>query len=64
MSIEEMNIRKWEKAEKDIKEYPIGTKYRALGGGYWIRTKIGFRWYTGSTFPSVGGDWDGYVSIP
>ena len=54
----------WIKAEKDVREYPIGTKFKALMGGHWIRTERGFKWCTGSTFPNVGGDWTGEVCLP
>lgn len=54
----------WIKADKDVREYPIGTKFKALMGGYWIRTEQGFKWCTGSTFPNVGGDWTGEVCLP
>lgn len=54
----------WIRADKDIKDYPIGTKFKALMGGHWTRTFYGFKWCTGSTFPSVGGDWTGDVCIP
>lgn len=60
----EKNIRKWEKSNKDIKDYPIGTKFRCLHGGYWIKVNRGFRWFCGDTFPRPGADWDGYVSVP
>lgn len=35
-------------------QYPIGTKAHALGGGYWIKTNLGWKWCTGSTFPTPG----------
>ena len=54
----------WVKADKDVREYPIGTKFKALTGGHWIRTERGFKWCTGSTFPNVGGDWSGEVCLP
>ena len=54
----------WIKSDKDVREYPIGTKFKALMGGYWIRTERGFKWCTGSTFPNVGGDWTGEVCLP
>lgn len=53
------------KAIKPINDYPIGTKYPSLNGGYWIKTGSNhFKWCTGSTFPSVGGDWNGKVIPP
>jgi len=41
---------------KDWSQYPIGTKAYASGGGYWEKNKHGWRWCTGSTFPTPGGD--------
>ena len=38
-------------------EYPIGTKVYAIGGGYWEKTSRGWKWCTGSTFPTPGADW-------
>lgn len=55
---------KWIKADKPPRDYPIGTKFKAVTGGYWIRTSFGFKWFCGSTFPNVGGDWDGTVCLP
>lgn len=49
---------------KDWEEYPIGTKAYAIMGGYWIRVKNGWKWYCGDTFPSPGGDANGWVDIP
>lgn len=54
----------WIKANKPINEYPIGTKAKAIGGGYWERVKDGWKWFTGSTFPNVGADWSGEVMLP
>jgi hypothetical protein len=54
----------WIKADKPVREYPLGTKFKALMGGYWIRVERGFKWCTGSTFPNVGGDWTGEVCLP
>jgi hypothetical protein len=47
-----------------VREYPLGTKFKALMGGHWIRVERGFKWCTGSTFPNVGGDWTGEVCLP
>lgn len=56
---------KWIKADRPIDEYPAGTKFRAITGGYWIKQENGFyKWCTGASFPRVGGDWDGTVMIP
>jgi len=54
----------WIKADKEVGAYPIGTKFKALMGGHWIRTEQGFKWCTGSTFKNVGGDWNGEVCLP
>lgn len=55
----------WIKAEKEIDEYPNGTKYKAIGGGYWIKLGVGrYKWCTGAVFPRVGGDWSGYIMLP
>lgn len=37
-------------------EYPLGTKAHACGGGYWERVNTGWKWCTGATFPTPGGD--------
>ena len=55
---------KWVKADKPLREYPIGTKAKALGGGYWERVGLGWKWCTGAAFPNVGGDWTGQISLP
>lgn len=54
----------WIKADRDIKEYPIGTKFKCITGGHWVRVERGFKWFCGSTFPRVGGDWTGEVRLP
>jgi hypothetical protein len=54
----------WVRADKTVREYPLGTKFKALMGGYWTRVERGFKWCTGSTFPNVGGDWTGEVCLP
>lgn len=54
----------WIKADKDVQEYPLGTKFKALMGGHWTRTEQGFKWCNGSTFSNVGGDWTGEVCFP
>lgn len=41
-------------------DYPIGTKAHAIGGGYWIKTSMGWKWFTGATFPTPGGDVERY----
>lgn len=47
-----------EKLHKDRpwSEYPIGTKVHSVTGGYWIRVEHGWKWFSGDTFPTPGGD--------
>lgn len=54
----------WQTSDRPFKDYPLGTKAQAGGGGYWIKNKRGWKWCTGSTFPSPGGDWNGMISLP
>lgn len=54
--MKDYNGDEWIKADKSVKEYPLGTKFKALMGGYWIRVERGF--------PNVGGDWTGEVCLP
>ena len=54
----------WVKANKTPDEYPIGTKFKACGIGYWIKTKIGYEWYIGSTFFKLGDDYVGLICLP
>lgn len=42
--------------DRDWKDYPIGTKAHAFNGGYWIKVPNGWKWCSGSTFPSPGAD--------
>jgi hypothetical protein len=50
------------KIEKTLpcKDYSIGTKVHAIGGGWWCKTKNGWKWGgpngSGGTFPLPGGD--------
>lgn len=37
-------------------EYPVGTKVHAYDGGFWIRVERGWKWCSGDTFPTPGGD--------
>lgn len=64
IQMKDYNGDEWIKADKSVKEYPLGTKFKALMGGYWIRVERGFKWCTGATFPNVGGDWTGEVCLP
>lgn len=59
-----MEDNKWISVDKDLSEYPVGTKAKALMGGYWIKTERGWQWINGSTFPRPGGDWTGEISLP
>lgn len=54
----------WVRSDRPFKDYPVGTRARADGGGYWEKTERGWKWCTGATFPTPGGDWDGYVCLP
>lgn len=45
-------------------EYPIGTKAKAVMGGYWVKTERGWHWPGGGTFPTPGGDATGEVCLP
>jgi len=51
-----MKFPKLEKIDKPWKSYPIGTKAHAFNGGYWTKTARGWKWCTGATFPTPGGD--------
>lgn len=42
--------------DRDWRYYPIGTKAHAITGGHWTRVERGWKWCTGSTFPTPGGD--------
>jgi hypothetical protein len=54
----------WVIARDHIDTYPLGTKYRCLSGGYWVRVENGYKWCTGSTFSRIGGDWTGEICLP
>jgi hypothetical protein len=51
-------------SDRPFRDYPLGTKAYASGGGYWIKVKLGWKWHSGATFPEPGGDWNGFVSVP
>src|SRR5690606_7399769 len=51
------------RASGDWSHYPIGTRAYDIQGGYWERVANGWKWCTGSTFPTPGGD-AFYVSVP
>lgn len=42
--------------DRPWREYLMGTKAHAFNGGYWERVPTGWKWFTGSTFPTPGGD--------
>ena len=55
----------WQTSDRPFRDYPIGTKAQAQGGGYWIKNKRGWRWCNSyCSFPAPGGDWNGMVSLP
>lgn len=58
-----LNEEVYVKTTRSLKDYPLGSKFRAINGGYWERVENGFKWCTGDTFPNLGGDWDGTVSM-
>lgn len=38
-------------------EYPEGTKVYAIGGGYWVKVRRGWKWCAGTAiFPRPGAD--------
>ena len=41
----------------DWGKYPVGTKVFSVGGGHWVKTRRGYKWNGGSTFPTPGGSW-------
>ncbi|WP_228263926.1 hypothetical protein [Marinobacter shengliensis] len=47
-----------------LQNAPLGTTAPSVQGGHWIRTNLGWRWCTGATFPSPGGDWNGDLIPP
>lgn len=49
---------------KSWSEYPIGTKAKAISGGFWIKVNNGWRWCSGSIFPTPGADASGEVILP
>lgn len=59
-----MRTDNWISSDRPFADYPIGTKAKAQGGGYWIKNERGWKWCNGATFPRPGGDWTGEVSLP
>jgi hypothetical protein len=56
---------KWIKSDRPLKDYHVGTKAKADGGGHWTKTSLGWKWgLNGGTFPRPGGDWSGEVCLP
>ena len=47
-----------------IDNAPLGTKAPDIYGGHWVKTKHGWKWHTGDTFPRPGGDWTGELIAP
>ncbi len=46
---------KWQIMNHPINTYPIGTKAReSWSGGWWTKTKYGWKWLTGDTFARPG----------
>jgi len=43
--------------DRPWKDYPVGTRAHAVNGGHWMKIESGrWRWCTGSTFETPGGD--------
>lgn len=59
----DLNEEIYTRTTRSLKDYPLGSKFRAINGGYWEKVKNGFKWCTGDIFPNLGGDWDGTVSM-
>ncbi|QIG63257.1 hypothetical protein DAC16_24 [Bacteroides phage DAC16] len=59
----DLNEEVYARTTRSLKSYPLGSKFRAISGGYWEKVENGFKWCTGDTFPNLGGDWDGTVSM-
>lgn len=52
-----------QRVDRDWSEYPIGTKAHAIMGGHWTKTALGWKWCTGATFPTPGGE-ACFVTLP
>lgn len=54
-----------QKATYPLSQYPEGSRFFSIGGGYWIKEGDKFRWCSSHCkFPRPGGDWNGTVSVP
>jgi hypothetical protein len=42
--------------DRPWRDYPIGTKAHSCTGGSWTRVEHGWKWCSGDTFPTPGGD--------
>jgi hypothetical protein len=51
------------KLDRNWSDFPIGTKVYAINGGFWERTARGYKWCSGATFGTPGGDWS-YIELP
>lgn len=45
-----------QRKDRPWSEYPIGTKAHAASGGHWVKIEAGWKWSSGSIFPTPGGD--------
>lgn len=52
-----------ERVDRPWAEYPVGTTAHAVMGGHWTKTERGWKWCTGDTFPTPGGE-AMYVTLP
>lgn len=60
-----MDNEKWIRDTRQWHEYPVGTKAKALMGGYWLKTEHGWKWNgKHGGFPTPGGDASGEVCLP
>ncbi len=42
--------------DRPWKDYPVGTTAYSFSGGHWTKTEHGWKWCSGSTFPTPGAD--------
>lgn len=61
-------VKRQVKKDREWREYPVGTKARAIRGGHWYKMPNGWKWNgpngNGGTFPTPGGDASGFVILP